>query len=368
MSFYDKVYDVVKKIPEGKVATYGQIAILSGSPKASRAVGYALHFNPCPSVIPCYRVVNRFGYLAKKFAFGGIEVQKALLEKENIVVDDDFKVDLKKYLWDGNIYWYGDFMDTLNSQKINNLLHKKLNIEIRDVVTSTNTLLKDDSNEFSNCDVLIANHQTLGRGRCGKSFYSPEDTGIYFSLKIKSHFDYETIKLITPLCAVAMSEAIQSATNKKTQTKWINDIVVDDKKICGILCESILDKKTNSVNGIIVGVGINVYAPKNGFGDDLKLIAGHLTDTKTENLKNTIVAGFINNFFEYFNKIHETVYYEDYKKRCFILNKEIDVIKQDGIKSAIATDIDKSFGLIVTYKDGTQEILNSGEISIKINI
>ena len=103
MSFYDKVYNVVKQIPKGKVATYGQIAILSGSPKASRAVGYALHFNPQPDIIPCFKVVNRFGYLAKKFAFGGIEVQKALLEKENIVVDDDFKVDLEKYLWDGKI-------------------------------------------------------------------------------------------------------------------------------------------------------------------------------------------------------------------------------------------------------------------------
>lgn len=100
MSFYDKVYEQVKKIPEGKVATYGQIAAMCGSPRASRAVGYALHFNPMPGVIPCHRVVNRFGALAERFAFGGAEAQKALLEKEGVKVDGYF-VDLEKYGYGG---------------------------------------------------------------------------------------------------------------------------------------------------------------------------------------------------------------------------------------------------------------------------
>lgn len=99
MSFYDVVYEKVKQIPKGKVATYGQIAILCGSPRASRAVGYALHFNPYPGIIPCHRVVNRFGNLAPKFAFGGIEVQKKLLNDEGVYVDENFCVDLNKYLW-----------------------------------------------------------------------------------------------------------------------------------------------------------------------------------------------------------------------------------------------------------------------------
>ena len=97
MSFYDVVYEQVKKIPKGKVATYGQIAFLCGSPRASRAVGYALHFNPDPYSIPCSRVVNRFGGLAPAFAFGGREVQKALLENDGVFVRDDFTVDLEKY-------------------------------------------------------------------------------------------------------------------------------------------------------------------------------------------------------------------------------------------------------------------------------
>lgn len=99
ISFYDLVYDAVKKIPSGKVATYGQIACMCGSPKASRAVGYALHFNPRPGIIPCHRVVNRFGHLADKFAFGGINKQKELLEQENVTVSNDYYVDLSKFQW-----------------------------------------------------------------------------------------------------------------------------------------------------------------------------------------------------------------------------------------------------------------------------
>lgn len=100
MSFYDVVYEQVKKIPKGKVATYGQIAALCGSPKASRAVGYALHFNPDPEHTPCFRVVNRFGGCAKAFAFGGAEEHARRLREDGVEVSEDLTVDLDKYLWD----------------------------------------------------------------------------------------------------------------------------------------------------------------------------------------------------------------------------------------------------------------------------
>lgn len=102
-NFYNKVYDVVRHIPKGRVATYGQIAAMCGSPRASRIVGSALHHNPEPIIIPCHRVVNRFGGMAPSFAFGGREVQRALLEQEDVEVSDDFTVDLEKYRWDGVI-------------------------------------------------------------------------------------------------------------------------------------------------------------------------------------------------------------------------------------------------------------------------
>ncbi|MBS7369908.1 MAG: MGMT family protein [Oscillospiraceae bacterium] len=101
MTAFELIYEQVKRIPRGKVATYGQIAMLAGNPRWSRAVGYALHANPDPENIPCYRVLNRFGGLAPAFAFGGAEQQAKLLRAEGIEVRDDSTVDLEKYLWDG---------------------------------------------------------------------------------------------------------------------------------------------------------------------------------------------------------------------------------------------------------------------------
>lgn len=95
---FDRIYDVVKKIPYGKVATYGEVALLAGNPNWSRVVGYALHVNPDPDTIPCFRVVNRFGEPSKAFAFGGKNAQILLLENEGVEFKDG-KVDLKKYLW-----------------------------------------------------------------------------------------------------------------------------------------------------------------------------------------------------------------------------------------------------------------------------
>lgn len=99
---YELIYDVVRRIPRGRVATYGQVAMLAGNPHWSRVVGYALHVNPEPGVIPCHRVVNRYGEPSTAFAFGGINEQILLLQDEGVELTDG-RVDLAKYLWDGKL-------------------------------------------------------------------------------------------------------------------------------------------------------------------------------------------------------------------------------------------------------------------------
>lgn len=98
MNFFEKVYEAVKKIPKGKVATYGQIAHAVGAPRAARQVGWALHVNPEPGIIPCHRVVNRMGRLAPAFAFGGEKTHASLLRAEGVEVSEEYIVDLTKYL------------------------------------------------------------------------------------------------------------------------------------------------------------------------------------------------------------------------------------------------------------------------------
>ena len=99
MSVFKQIYEIVSQIPKGSVATYGQVAMLAGNPRWARVVGYALHVNPTPYVIPCHRVVNREGRVAEAFAFGGGAIQRQLLEEEGIVFEADGHIDLNKYGW-----------------------------------------------------------------------------------------------------------------------------------------------------------------------------------------------------------------------------------------------------------------------------
>lgn len=94
---FEKIYDVVKRIPQGKVATYGQVALAAGNPRWARVVGYALHCNPDPSAIPCYRVVNREGRVSPAFAFGGENIQVQLLKNDGISFLDETHVDIKNF-------------------------------------------------------------------------------------------------------------------------------------------------------------------------------------------------------------------------------------------------------------------------------
>lgn len=98
---FERIYEVVRRIPRGRVATYGQIAMMAGNPHWSQVVGYALHVNPDPEGIPCFRVVNRFGEVSSAFAFGGFNRQRELLEEEGVVFLSDGRVDMTRYCWNG---------------------------------------------------------------------------------------------------------------------------------------------------------------------------------------------------------------------------------------------------------------------------
>lgn len=103
MNTFNKIYDVVRKIPRGKVCTYGCVAAMAGNPRWSRVVGYALHVNPEPGKIPCHRVVTKNGEVSKAFAFGGENMQRILLAKEGVEFLDDGRVDMKRFAWNGNL-------------------------------------------------------------------------------------------------------------------------------------------------------------------------------------------------------------------------------------------------------------------------
>ena len=132
------------------------------------------------------------------------------------------------------------------------------NIIVKDTVTSTNSVLKEMAKDgCRKKTVLIANCQTQGRGRLGRSFYSPPDSGLYISLLLPYNSDSEYHVTLTAAAAVAVSRAIKSTVNIDTKIKWVNDLYVGDKKVCGILAEAVTNAQTGRLDAVVLGIGIN---------------------------------------------------------------------------------------------------------------
>lgn len=245
---------------------------------------------------------------------------------------------------------------------------ENIEIEYRDTVTSTNTLLKKMAeNGEKEGYVLLAGEQTLGRGRLGRSFSSGNGTGVYFSILLRPDMKPSDSLLITTCAAVAVAKAIEKNTNKMTSIKWVNDIYMHDRKVCGILTEASFDLECGKLSYAVLGIGINMYFSENSLPEELKDIAGAVFDEKPDgDTVSRIVADVINIFMEEYKVLVGKHFLFDYCSRSYLDGKDINVIKPDGTKEAVALDIDDDFRLHVKYSDGSEEYLSSGEVSTKV--
>ncbi len=215
--------------------------------------------------------------------------------------------------------------------------------------------------------VAVAGAQTSGRGRRGRSFYSPADTGIYLSILLRPEgYNSDQVLKLTTMAAVAVSESIEKLSGKKAEIKWVNDIFVDGRKASGILCEALFDVNGGKLECVIVGIGINAYAPSGGFPKDIAETAGSVFSKTEVGLKNRLVAEVLNRFMAFYHDLPGDYYYDEYRKRSFVIGKDIKVINGGSIVNAHVLDLDKDCGLVVRYADGSEEVLNSGEISIRV--
>ncbi len=232
--------------------------------------------------------------------------------------------------------------------------------DVRDEVTSTNTLLKeaakDGEGEYK---VIIASSQTAGRGRMGRSFYSPENTGVYMSVLYRPLENFNPL-LITTNAAVATAKALEKLSGEKALIKWVNDIYIRERKVCGILAESSVGE-----NGFVVlGIGVNVVSPDGGFPDDIKMRAGSVFEENKMFLREKIAVEILKELYG-IKSDSETL--KEYRNRSMITGKEIDIIKNDTIERAVAIAINDDYSLKVKKEDGSVEDLSSGDVSIKEN-
>lgn len=215
--------------------------------------------------------------------------------------------------------------------------------------------------------VAIAGSQSAGRGRRGKAFFSPADSGIYMSILLRpTGLTENQVLHFTTMAAAAVSEAIEEVSGKKAEIKWVNDIFIDGKKVCGILSEASYGLMSGNLEYVIVGIGVNAYEPESGFPSAIADVAGKVFDAPKEGLKNRLAAEILNHFMEYYEHLPDTPYSEEYIKRSMVTGRDVTVHRGNERVRAHVLGIDEEFGLKVQYEDGSVEILRSGEISIRI--
>lgn len=245
-------------------------------------------------------------------------------------------------------------------------LNQKLNITIFQELDSTNTYLKKlgSQGEKEN-QLVIALSQTCGRGRMGRSFYSPNGTGIYFSLLLHPEFSAEKSLFLTVMAAVSVAETVMKYNKNDVKIKWVNDIYIDGKKVCGILTEGAINSD-KMLDYAVVGIGINVIAPENGFPDEIKDIATAIFPGNTEeNIKEKIVADVVNKFFDMYNDI-DTDFVNRYKQYSCLTGKEINIISGENTRPATVIDITDDCHLLVRNENGEIEEISSGDVSVRL--
>lgn len=233
--------------------------------------------------------------------------------------------------------------------------------------STNNEARKLSSKDSIKQGIVLSEEQTNGRGRLGKSFYSPSQTGIYMSFYLKPSLDMADATLVTTATAVAVCLAIEKLTAKKPQIKWVNDIYLDNTKICGILTEAVSDFESGKVETLIVGIGLNVKEPSTGFPTELDAIAGFLASSaeKVAFDRNLLIAEIANQFYTIYQTIEERSFLEEYKKRCFVLGKKITFKERKEEFEAVPIDIDPQGGLVIQMANGHQRTLSYGEIIMK---
>jgi len=251
-------------------------------------------------------------------------------------------------------------------------------IDAKKSVDSTNNVLKQMAMDGETMErVCIFEEQTAGKGRRGRSFYSPKNTGIYISFLLHPDIPISEASMYTTIAATAEAKAIEAVSGFSVDIKWVHDIYMRGKKVSGILTEASTSIEDGTLEYVIVGIGINLYEPEGGFPEEIKDIAGavYTDDRQVENLRNLIATELIIQFMKYYEEgLGSRSFLEDYRKRCFVIGKDVKLLSpdhnelEDGKSEEYVhvLGINDRCHLHVRHSDGREEYLSGGEISVKL--
>ena len=238
-------------------------------------------------------------------------------------------------------------------------------------VDSTNTYLKNLSiaGEADFYDCVIADTQTGGRGRLGRSFASNKGKGIYLSyLMNPKDASAEELSRITAWGAVAVRDALKETCGLDVGIKWVNDLVYEGRKVCGILTEMTFGLENGKVHSVIMGIGINANHDEADFPEELRAVA---TSVKIIGGREWDISELADNLILRLDAINDDFpkskeyYLSEYRRSCAVIGKKIRIIKGDAERCGTALDIDENFGLIVAFDDGKTETVTDGDVSVR---
>jgi BirA family biotin operon repressor/biotin-[acetyl-CoA-carboxylase] ligase len=214
--------------------------------------------------------------------------------------------------------------------------------------------------------LVIADAQTDGRGQRGRSFYSPPDCGVYFSLLLRPKFKPAQAEYITTAAAVAVCNAIELVAGVPSGIKWVNDIICNDRKVAGILTEAAVSSDGGPYY-VNLGIGVNITEPDGGFPPEISSTAGAvLPFGDVKRLRLPLVAAFARNFFAMYANLESKTYADEYKSRSVLTGRKIRLSSGSETLTATVTGIDDNIRLLVRDVSGEERAISSGRYRIEI--
>lgn len=275
--------------------------------------------------------------------------------------EDGFPISSKRHAG----YYYTD-TGKLNTfiiqQHLKKELRTQLSFEVHEKISSTSTRAKELAVHGSQTSptVILANQQLNGYGRYGRNFDSP-GTGIYLSILLKNPSTSLNPGLLTTATALALTLAIEKKLAVFPKIKWVNDIVLNDKKVIGILTEAVADIESQTISQLVVGIGVNYLTDPTSFPIELQKRAGSFRQAVLAQKvsRNIFIANILNEFFTLYAHYEDGAFLDEYRKRSLMLGKEVTLVQGNRKFSGIVKTIDDQGRLVL--HDGTR--FSSGEVT-----
>jgi len=257
-------------------------------------------------------------------------------------------------------------MVPLTAAAVAALLSCPCRVAVKDSSESTNTEVKALAEAGEGAGfVLIADRQTQGRGRMGRSFHSPGGTGLYLSLLLRPEGPARDHVFLTVRAAVAACRAVEETFGVSPGIKWVNDLILQGRKVCGILVESSMNFETDTLDYAVLGIGFNITPPAEGFPAELEGIAGALCPEDDGTKRVALAAAFLNAFYGVLAEDRRNVLSE-YRRRSILIGKTVTSPTGAFEGTATVLNIDDFAGLILRLADGTGKVLTAGEVSVRL--